>query len=214
MVHSGCGPRTEWSGCPQRPDPHTHRRSTSYRSVWRSHLGRDRLWCSAVVTDSSTAGNGGCPVSARGTSTAQPPPTCSEACGWCPIPGGTFRIPWGPRASGEAASEGSCCRSKPRVTYSPNRPPLDLLQGHRDTDECRKGSRPPTVIGTGGSSPRAPKLVGGALCRAEPTKTRGGHGLVVKPPVQCSPVLLCVCREQLGSQAPPTLRLGALQSAR
>ena len=87
--HSGCGPGAERSRSPRRPDPQTHRSSTIYRSVWRSHLSRDRLWCCTVVTDSSTVGNGGCPILARGTSTAQPPPPCAEACGWYRMPSGT-----------------------------------------------------------------------------------------------------------------------------
>ena len=45
------------------------------------------------------------------------------------------------------------------------------------------------VIGTGGSAPPAPKLVGGAVCRAEPSATSWGQGLVAKPPsrICCSP---------------------------
>ena len=58
---------------------------------------------------------------------------------------------------------------------------------------AEKGEPTPTVVG-GGSSPPALKLVGGALCWAEPSETTP-----TEP-------------EHLDSQAPPTLRLGALQS--
>ena len=36
------------------------------------------------------------------------------------------------------------------------------------------------VIGIGGPAPPTPKLVGGALCRAEPSKPFWRQGLVVK----------------------------------
>ena len=52
-----------------------------------------------------------------------------------------------------------CCNEMRRVTYSPRRPP----QGNGE-----RGADPPGVISTGGSSPPALKLVGGALCRVEP----------------------------------------------
>ena len=61
-----------------------------------------------------------------------------------------------------------------------------------------RGAEPPTAVGTGGSSPAAPalKLVGSVQCRAKPSETTPSEP------------------KQLGCQAPPTLRLGALQSAR
>ena len=65
----------------------------------------------------------------------------SHACGWCPMPGGTLHDLCGARASGEATNDGSC-------TWRGSQTAL---------------SEPPT----GGCHEL---LVGGALCRAEPSR--------------------------------------------
>ena len=62
---------------------------------------------------------------------------------------------------------------------------------YRDSDEWRKGSGPPTVVGTRGSSPPSLKLVGRVLCRAEPSEFRAGHMLVAKPPAKGPAAMGC-----------------------
>ena len=194
MVHSGCIPRAEQSGGPQRPDPHTHKRSTSYRSVWQSHLGRDHLWCTTVVTDSSTAGNGGCPVSTRGANTAQHPPPCSKACGRCPMPGRALPCLWVVPYAGRSPPMlvgGALCQTEPSHACGWCPMPGGALP-------CL------WVVPYAGRSP--PMLVGGALCRAEPSHACGWCPM----PGRALPCLWVV---PYAGRSPPMLVGGALCQA-